>query len=161
MEQGYKRLEIYQLAHSLAIRVHEMTLTLPSLEKFEEGSQVRRSSKSVSSQIVEGYSLRKYKNEFLHYLYRAYGSSQETKEHLEYLFETKSLTEEKLYNQLVQDYDNLCGKIMRYIQYVEREYETPYFVKESSSEYFNAEDNDVKNFIEPPQTRNLKPPTSL
>ena len=88
MDQGYKKLENYQLAHKLAVKVHEMTLALPSFEKFEEGDQARRSSKSVSSQIVEGYSLRKYKNEFLHYLYRAYGSSHETKEHLEYLFET-------------------------------------------------------------------------
>jgi four helix bundle protein len=51
----------------------------------EECSQIRRSAKSVSSNIVEGYVLRKYKNEFLHYPYRSYGSAEETLEPLQYL----------------------------------------------------------------------------
>lgn len=63
MEAGYKKLEVYKLAHVLAVKVHKMTLTLPKFEMYEEGSQVRRSSKSVSSQIVEGFALRKYKAE--------------------------------------------------------------------------------------------------
>ena len=49
--QGYKKLKIYQLAHDLAVRVHRMSMTLPKFETFEEGSQIRRSSKSVSSNI--------------------------------------------------------------------------------------------------------------
>jgi len=64
MDRGYKKLKIYQLAHQLALKVHKMTLELPKLEMYEEGSQIRRSSKSVSNQFVEGYSLRKYKNEY-------------------------------------------------------------------------------------------------
>ncbi|MBI1804999.1 MAG: four helix bundle protein [Ignavibacteriae bacterium] len=59
MSEGHKKLQIYQQAHSLAVDVHEMTLTLPSFERFEEGSQIRRSSKSIVSNIVEGYALRK------------------------------------------------------------------------------------------------------
>ena len=50
--QGYKKLKIYQLAHDLAVRVHKMTMDLPKFETFEEGSQIRRSSKSVSSNIA-------------------------------------------------------------------------------------------------------------
>ncbi|MBI4563712.1 MAG: four helix bundle protein [Planctomycetes bacterium] len=50
---GYRRLEVYRLAHDLAVQVHKMSMTLPRHELFEEGSQVRRSSKSVSAQIVE------------------------------------------------------------------------------------------------------------
>jgi four helix bundle protein len=37
-----------------------MTLTLPKFEIYEEGSQIRRSSKSVTSMIVEGYGRRRY-----------------------------------------------------------------------------------------------------
>ncbi|MEX1138429.1 MAG: four helix bundle protein [Bacteroidota bacterium] len=40
-----------------------MSLTLPSFERYEEGSQIRRPSKSISSNIVEGFALRKYKND--------------------------------------------------------------------------------------------------
>ena len=66
--QGYKKLKIYRLAHDLAVRVHKMTVELPQFEMMEEGSQIRRSSKSVSSNIVEGYALRRYKQEYIHYL---------------------------------------------------------------------------------------------
>lgn len=66
MDKGHKNLEIYQLAHTLAVKVHELSLKLSSFERFEEGSQIRRSAKSISSNIVEGYALRRYKNEFAH-----------------------------------------------------------------------------------------------
>ncbi len=95
-EEGYKKLKIYRVAHELALKVHKMTLDLPKFELYEEGSQIRRSSKSVSSNIVEGYSLRRYKNEYLRYLSQAYASSQETIEHLDYLYETNSLKEKNI-----------------------------------------------------------------
>jgi len=75
-------------------------LGLPKHEMYEQGSQIRRSSKSVSAQIVEGYCLKKHKNEFLLYLNRAYALAGETIEHLDLLFETKCLTDENLYQRL-------------------------------------------------------------
>lgn len=115
MNGGYKKLEIYNLAHSLGVAVHEMTLKLPKIETYEEGSQIRRSAKSVSTNIVEGFALRKYKNEYLHYLYRAYGSSEETVEHLQFLFDTKSLTDENLFARLSSEYRKLNGMLFCFI----------------------------------------------
>ena len=155
MNKGHKSLEIYQLAHDLAIKVHEMSLKLPSFERFEEGSQIRRSAKSISSNIVEGYALRKYKNEFIHYLFRAYGSAEETIEHLELLFETKSLIDKVLYDELFKQYNFLCGKLMRYIQYVDKEFDTPNFIKEPEIIYKrNSSKNDKAH---KPQNTNLEP----
>ncbi len=45
--QSYRDLEIYKKAHKLAIEIHEMSLQLPRFEMYEEGSQIRKSSKSV------------------------------------------------------------------------------------------------------------------
>ena len=53
--KSYLDLEIYQLAYKLAIEVHEMSLTLPKYELYEQGSQIRRSSKSIKDNIAEGY----------------------------------------------------------------------------------------------------------
>jgi four helix bundle protein len=53
--QSYKDLEIYQLAHRLAVEIHVMTLKLPQFEQYGEGSQIRRSSKAVVANIVEGF----------------------------------------------------------------------------------------------------------
>ncbi|MFH2145372.1 MAG: four helix bundle protein, partial [Candidatus Omnitrophota bacterium] len=52
--QSYKELEIYKLAHKLAIEMHELSLKLPGFEKYEEASQIRRASKSIAANIVEG-----------------------------------------------------------------------------------------------------------
>ena len=137
IDQGFKKLDVYKLAHQLAVEVHAMTLRLPKVEMFEEASQIRRSSKSVSAQIVEGYSLRKYKNEYLHYLYRSYASAEETIEHLEYLFETKSFNDEALYKSMRDRYEDLCKKLFRFIQSVEDWKEPPRFVKEEGEGYIS------------------------
>jgi four helix bundle protein len=49
---SYRDLEIYQIAFALAKRVHIASLQLPSFELYEQGSQVRRSSKSIKDQIA-------------------------------------------------------------------------------------------------------------
>ena len=65
---GYKELEIYQIAFELSIEVHHLSLKLPKFEIFEQGSQIRRSSKSVKDTISEGYGRRRYKAEYIKYL---------------------------------------------------------------------------------------------
>jgi four helix bundle protein len=76
----YKDLEIYKLSHKLAVEIHKMTLKeLPKLEMYEEGSQIRRSSKSVVNTIVEGFGRRRYKQEFIQFLTYSLASC----EHLE------------------------------------------------------------------------------
>ena len=46
---SYKKFEIWQLSRELVIEIHKMTLSkLPKFEMYEEGSQIRRSSKSVN-----------------------------------------------------------------------------------------------------------------
>jgi four helix bundle protein len=108
----HEKLEVYRIAHALGLRVHALTLKLPKHEMYEEGSQARRSSKSVSSQIVEGHALRQYKAEYLHYLGRAYGSAEETIEHLDYLLETGSASRvEEECNALANEYSILCRKL--------------------------------------------------
>lgn len=122
--QGYKKLKIYNLAHDLAIRIHKMSMNLPKFEMFEEGSQIRRSSKSVSSNIVEGYALRRYKQEYIHYLVRALGSSLETVEHLEFLFKTESLTDKTLYESLHEEYEKLNSMLYSFIESVVSQHNT-------------------------------------
>ncbi|UCE20619.1 MAG: four helix bundle protein [Gemmatimonadota bacterium] len=127
MNAGYKKLKIYQLAHELALQVHKMSLKLPKFEMYEEGSQVRRSSKSVSSNIVEGYSLRRYKAEYIRYLFRAYASSQETVEHLTYLHETESLKDTRIYKKFITKYSELNKMLFSFIRSVEEMHETDLF----------------------------------
>jgi len=109
---SYKNLEIWKLADVLVAEIHAMTLTkLPKFEMFEEGTQIRRSSKSVKSTIVEGYGRKRYKAEFIKFLVYSLGSNDETIDHLENLFKTKSLQDEELYNYLHAKLETLGRKI--------------------------------------------------
>ena len=113
--KSYKDLEIYLLSKKLAVRVHKMTLDdLPKFEMFEEGSQIRRSSKSIVSNIVEGYGRRMYKNEFVRFLTYAVGSCDETKAHLEMLYETGSLDKQNIFEQLINGYEEVGSKLFRF-----------------------------------------------
>lgn len=68
-------------------------------------------------------------------MYRAYGSSEETVEHLLLLFETESIKEEELYKELSEEYQRLNKMLFNCIQAVERTHETPAFLEEPDSEY--------------------------
>lgn len=122
---SYKNLEIWKLAREVVIDVHKMTLTeLPKFEMFEEGNQIRRSSKSVKATIVEGYGRRTYKQEFLKFLVYALGSNDETLDHLENLWETESLKNEELYKQLHENVDKLGRKLNLFIKAVEENHQS-------------------------------------
>ncbi len=65
---SYKSLQIWQNAKSIVLDIHKMSLQMPKFEIFEEGRQIRKSSKSVKSNIVEGYGRRRYKKENIRFL---------------------------------------------------------------------------------------------
>ena len=117
---SYKRLEIWQMAREVVIDIHEMSLTLPGFEQFEEAQQIRRSSKSVKSCIVEGYGRRRYKADFIKFLIYSIASNDETIDHLETLFETKSLGDKNVFTLLHQKIDVLGKKLNNFIKAVER-----------------------------------------
>ena len=120
---SYRDLEIWKLARQASISTHRMTLEdLPKFEMYEEGSQIRRSVKSVRSNIVEGYGRRRYKQEFIRFLVFAHASCDETIDHLETLFETGSLTNELLYRNLAAQLDLLGRKLNVFIEGVDREH---------------------------------------
>ncbi len=116
---SYKNLEIWQLARELVVDIHRMTLqNLPKFEMFEEGSQIRKSTKNVKSTIVEGYGRRRHKQEFLRFLGYAIASNDETLDHLENLFETGSLQAEEVYENLHARIEVLGKKLNMFIQSV-------------------------------------------
>ena len=120
---SYRDLEVWKLAREAAVAVHRMTLQeLPKFELYEEASQIRRSVKSIRSNIVEGYGRRRYKQEFIRFLTFAHASGDETIDHLEGLFETGSLADETVYRDLQTRLDLLGRKLNVFIQGVEREH---------------------------------------
>ena len=121
--KGYRGLKIYQCAFELSIRVHRFSFKLPEYEKYEIGSQVRRSAMSIKNNIAEGYGRKGYKPDFIRFLTVAQGSCDEVTSQLETikvlypnLNETKDLNDE---------YDELGRQINFYINYVSLYWKTP------------------------------------
>ena len=120
---SYKNLQIWQIARELTTEIHTMTFReLPKFEAYEEASQIRRSMKSVRSNIVEGYGRRRYKNDFIRFLTFAHASCDETIDHLEILQETESLKNPILYEKLHARLNQLGGKLNRFITSVETQH---------------------------------------
>jgi len=116
---SYKKLKIWQEARQLSIKVHQMTMTLPKFELYETGSQIRRSSKSIRSNIVEGYGRRRYKSDYIKFLIYAHSSVFETRDHLETLYETGSLTDEVTFYQISNNLDQTGKMLYKFIRFIE------------------------------------------
>src|SRR4026207_1857510 len=120
---SYKKLKIWELARAGVIDVHEMTLKLPRFELFEEGSQIRKSSKTTKAAIVEGYGRRRYKQDWIKFLVYALSSNDETMDHLENLKETKSLTDVRVFTNLQRKIESLGRMLNKFLQSVEQEHQ--------------------------------------
>ncbi|MCB0195245.1 MAG: four helix bundle protein [Anaerolineae bacterium] len=62
---------------------------------IENLSGLRRSSKSIIANFVEGYGRRYYPKEYIKFLTYALASCDETKAHLELLYETGSMSQDQ------------------------------------------------------------------
>ena len=122
---SYRNLTIWQESRQIVIDIHKMTLNkLPSFELYEEGNQIRRSSKSIKSNIVEGYGRRRYKQDYIRFLTYSLASCDETSDHLETLFETGSLMDEEMFEELSQRLNILGKKLNNFVQSVEKNHKT-------------------------------------
>ena len=119
---SYRKLQIWMLARDIVIEVHDMTMRLPKFEVYEEGSQIRRSSKTTKATIVEGYGRRRYKQDWIKFLIYALSSNDETMDHLENLWDTKSLTDEIVFINLKTKIDSLGKMLNKFLQAVEQEH---------------------------------------
>jgi four helix bundle protein len=117
---SYKKLRIWELSLDVVIEIQKMTLELPRFEMYETGSQIRRSSKSVKSNIVEGYGRRKYINEYIRFSIYAQSSNDETLDHLETLHLTGSLKDRIVYERIREKLIILGRRINLFIQALEK-----------------------------------------
>ena len=97
---SYKKLRVYCLSLEVVLEIHQISLSLPQFEMYETGSQIRRSSKSTKSNIVEGYGRKRYINEYIRFLIYAQASNDETLDHLETLFLTGSFDNKEKYTDI-------------------------------------------------------------
>ena len=116
-QSSYRELQIYQLSHSWAVEVHRFTLHLPRFEQHETASHLRRASKSVSANIVEGYGRRGYKADFIKFLVYAHASCDESVEWLQHICDCHQNKADEA-ETLKQQAEQISRKLNRFIQTV-------------------------------------------
>jgi len=76
--QGFRGLRVYQLAFKLAMEIFAESRNFPPEEKYSLTDQIRRCSRSVATNIGEGYRRKQYPKMFQSKMSDADGEGTET-----------------------------------------------------------------------------------
>ena len=119
MDRSFEDLEIWKLGRQLRKEFSALVKFFPKEEKFRLSDQIIRCSRSVTSNIAEGYG-RFYYQENIQFCRQARGSLSESLDHLICAFDEEYISKETL-NNLKEQYE-LCLKILNgYILFLQKQ----------------------------------------
>ena len=107
----HKDLIVYQKAFSAAMEIYTISKRFPPEERYSLTDQIRRSSRSVNSNITEAWRKRRYEKSFISKLNDADGEAAETQNWLDFAFACEYI-DEKIYIDLYKKYDETLGMIV-------------------------------------------------
>ena len=113
--QSYRDLDAYKRARNLLVPVHELIDKLPSTEKYGLCDQMRRASKSVVDNIVEGYSHKDTIAKMKSFWRISMGSANEMIEHLEQTALLK-YTPAEIVQPMIDEYTVVAKQLNKLIQ---------------------------------------------
>ena len=102
MIKSYRDLDVYNRSYDLAMEIFVLCKQFPKKETYSLSSQIIRSSRSVSANIVEGWAKREYENVFKQHLIASLGSCNESQNWLRFAKDCNYISE--------KEYDELNGK---------------------------------------------------
>ena len=114
MIQSHEELDVYQLAFEAAMRVFAGSKQFPRQETFSLTDQIRRSSRSVCSNIAEAWRKRRYEAAFVNKLNDSEAEAAETQTWIRFAVECDYLAPETG-AELHQTHDHIIGKLVNMI----------------------------------------------
>ena len=93
--KGFTELECYKHGRELRKSISILVKNFPKEEKYELASQIKRSSRSITANIAEGYGRYTY-SDTRHFFIISRGSVTETMEHLTTAYDENYITEDIL-----------------------------------------------------------------
>jgi four helix bundle protein len=112
----YKELRVYQAAIDAAMRVFKITKRFPPGERFSMADQIRRSSRSVCSNIGEAWRKRRYAAHFTSQLSDSEAEAEETRVWLDLALRCKYISFDEV-SELDESYDRILGQLVRVIEH--------------------------------------------
>ena len=104
--RGFRDLIVYQLSYKLALEIFDITKSFPKEEKFSLVDQIRRSSRSIPSNLAEAWSKRRYPKAFISKLIDVDGECSETSVWLDFSKDQNYINLE-LYNYFIEKYNEI------------------------------------------------------
>jgi len=115
----HRDLDVYQMAFEAAMRIFELTKGFPREETYSLTDQIRRSSRSVCSNISEAWRKRRYEAAFVSKLNDAEAEAAETQVWLDFSLKCKYL-DAVVGREVDSAYDNILGKLVNMILHPEQ-----------------------------------------
>lgn len=115
----YRTLLGYQKAFTLAMRIYHVSKTFPQEERFGLTTQIRNSSRSVCTNIVEAYKRRRYKDYYISKLNDSETENAETQVWLDFAIACHYFTNE-IYLELKSDNDEVAKLVLYMINNPDR-----------------------------------------
>ena len=106
----YRDLEVYQKAFKASMRIYEISKAFPVEEKYSLTDQIRRSSRSVCSNLAEAWRKRKYTAVFKNKLTDSMQEASETQSWLEFSLACKYI-EKTVFDELDDEYEGIISMI--------------------------------------------------
>lgn len=116
---GFETLEVWKEAKVFRIMIIGLCKQLPQEEKFRLIDQIKRSSRSVTANIAEGYGRFHYLDN-IKFCRGARGSLNEIFDHLTVAFDEKYINEKWL-NQYKQQFEKVLRLLNGYIGYLKKQ----------------------------------------
>jgi four helix bundle protein len=111
----YKDLRVYQNSMESAMKIFEITKSFPVEERYCLVDQIRRSSRSVCTNIAEAWRKRRYKAAFIAKLSDSESEAAETQVWLDFATRCNYM-ESSLSSDLEIAYDKIIGQIVKMIE---------------------------------------------
>ncbi len=112
-------IEAWKLARKLRIEVYRIVKELPSEERFDLGSQMRKAAVSCTANIAEGYG-RFHFQENIQFCRVSRGSMYETQDHLISCLDNKYITQDE-YDATWKLSENAIKVLDGYIRYLNKQ----------------------------------------
>jgi four helix bundle protein len=107
----YRELRVYKLAFESAMEIFRLSKRWPPEERFSLTSQIRRSSRSVCTNMAEAWRKRRYEAAFVSKLSDGDAEAAETEVHLDFALHWGYLAVEE-HTKLIDQYDHLCRQLV-------------------------------------------------
>ena len=115
----HNNLEVYKISFEAAMEIFELTKSFPKEELYSLVDQIRRSSRSVASNIAEAFRKRRYEKAFVAKLSDSEGEAAETQVWLDFSFSCKYI-DKTTYDSLFDKYDHILAMIVNMIKQPEK-----------------------------------------